>query len=61
MMAKTPPNLPSEGDRVKLRGYKQQGKLIKLNPQRLWCKVEWDLPVRMPEICHLYELEKIDC
>lgn len=60
-MAKAPPNLPAVGDDVKLRGRTSFGKLIGLNEQNLWARVDWDPTVaaQCPKLCHLYELERI--
>lgn len=58
-MAKTPPNSPSKGDTVKLRGRGDRtGVLVKLNEENKWSTVEWT-DGKGPRICHLFELEKV--
>lgn len=54
---KPPPNLPSVGGRVKLRGRQALGVLRSVNPESNWSRVDWDEGVKAPLICHLYELE----
>lgn len=59
-MAKEPPNLPSVGDAVKLRGHSSRGILQRLDEDRKWAWVSWDNGLaKGPRICHLYELEKV--
>ena len=61
-MSKAPQNLPSAGDRVRLRGRKSLGMLDYVN-ERLWANVKWDDPPTgdesRPLLCHLYELERV--
>lgn len=57
-ITKLPPNIPSIGDRVKLRGRTAIGKLEFFN-ERKWCQVIWDEPYAGPTLVHLNELEKI--
>jgi hypothetical protein len=53
-----PPNLPTEGDRAKLRGRERCGQVDYITPSN-WCKVTWD-DGQGPKLCHLHELERID-
>jgi len=55
---RAPTNLPSVGDRCKLRGRNAAGTLREVTPHNNWARVDWDDPNRGPVICHLYELEK---
>lgn len=63
-MAKSPPNLPVEGDRVKLRGREAVGRLVQVSTIDIppihsqWANVKWDSGCKGPSVCHLYELEK---
>jgi len=60
-MSKLPKNLPSLGDKCKLRGKKLYiGTVIQINSNN-WTRVEWDKWEKfLPKLCHLYELEKYD-
>ena len=58
-MAKAPPNLPAEGDKVRRRDRQVEGRLTYVNTQNNWCRVTWETAVA-PRVCHLYDLEKID-
>ena len=55
---KAPPNLPNVGDKVKLRGMKLEGTVLSIKHENNWTRVKWD-EHSGPEICHLFELEKI--
>ena len=63
-MAKPPSNLPSEGDKVKLRGRNAIGRLTHISTVDIppifsqWANVKWDEGNKGPTVCHLYELEK---
>lgn len=59
---KPPPNLPTVGDDVALRGRKSFGRLEFINDENLWARVDWDptIAAQCPKLCHLYELERID-
>ena len=57
-MTKPPPDLPKEGDRVKLRGKDAIGKL-EIVTENNWARVAWDWHFRAPQIVHLYELERL--
>lgn len=59
-MSKPPPNVPSIGDRVRMRGRNSVGELMRVN-DRNWATVRWDTDVFVPpgpDIVHLHELEK---
>lgn len=56
MSKKAPSNLPTIGDRVKLRGRQNIGKLQRVD-DRNWSWVDWD--GEGPIICHLHELERL--
>lgn len=54
-------SLPTEGDRVKLRGRDAVGVLHKLGgPERKWASVRWDVKLSAPGLVHLHELEIIN-
>ena len=55
--AKAPPNLPDLNDRVRLRSKGIEGRVVFVNPENNWARVEWES--KGPTLCHLYELEKI--
>lgn len=58
---KYPPNTPTRGDRVKLRGRndrRQTGVVTLMNDETLWATVEWE-DGSGSRICHLFELEKL--
>jgi hypothetical protein len=56
---RAPPNTPSVGDRVKMRGREVFGILRKINNIN-WAKVEWDNDSHGPVLCHLFELERME-
>lgn len=53
---KKKPEPPAEGDVVHLKGRGKFGVLRRIDPERNWCWVDWD--VKGPLICHLHELER---
>lgn len=57
-MPKPPPNVPSLGDRCRLRGKGICGELKHVSPTD-WAVVHWDVFKSGPGIVHLHELEKI--
>jgi hypothetical protein len=47
--------MPERGERVKLRGRKPTGVLVKYDPETNWATVEWD--TTGPRCCHRAKLE----
>jgi hypothetical protein len=60
-MARPPPNLPTVGNDVRLRGTNKTGKLLDFNPSNQWAFVAWDETTPGPHVCHRFELERIPC
>ena len=59
--AKRPPvNLPTIGDRVRLRGRGVIGILRRVIQENNWSYVDWEAAAAGPVICHLFELEKLE-
>lgn len=50
-------NLPDLNDRVRLRSKGIEGRVVFVNPENNWARVEWE--EKGPTLCHLYELEKV--
>ena len=59
-MARTPPNTPGRGDRVKARGQggERLGRLVKMNDATKWATIAWD-DNGGPKMAHLHELERV--
>lgn len=56
---KSPPNTPSVGDKVVMRGRRDAtGTLTAINDETKWSRVAWDAAGAGPLLCHLFELEK---
>jgi hypothetical protein len=61
-MPKAPDNLPAVGDRVILKGraWFGIGIVLSVNTRTNWVKIEREKDSKIPTICHLYELKKIN-
>lgn len=57
--AKGPQNIPEVGDPCRLRGRPPRGKLLRVNPNNLWARVEWASEAPGPILVHLHELERV--
>lgn len=60
-LRKSPPNTPTRGDRVNLRGRNDGRRAVVtlMNDETLWATVEWE-DGSGSMICHLFELEKAE-
>jgi hypothetical protein len=58
-MAKKPKDCPEIGDRVEMRGRRdQRGTLVQVDTDDQWSHVKWD--TSGPVLVHLFELRKIN-
>jgi hypothetical protein len=56
---KPPKNIPTIGERCRLRGRSPTGIVRTINAETNWTRVDWDEGCTAPLICHLHELERV--